>query len=475
MKPWTVLVYLAGDNGRFLSSLEGEGYADLAEMKEVGSGDALDIVAQFDAMSDRACRRYHITRGGALRDDQVLDLGNTNSGDPAVLLDFITWGVRTHPAEHYLLVLWNHGSGWKDDDIYAPYRSLLRRGNLPQQPPHIAGRRVARALFRRTLETLVQEEANQVVLAQTARLRGSAAGAGAAQEWTGSLPPGWLRPGDAETPVLRGQPARATIEAVRASKKPHLRAICFDDSSKDFLDSRDLSAVLAAARSLIGRKIDLLGFDACLMSMIEVAYQVREGASYMAASEDSEPGDGWPYGRILRTLAEQPALSPAELGKIIVQHYVDSYDASLLSGLPVTQAALDLGQAKAAVAAVDGLARGLLAGWRGRALRSALAEARAQTQTFMDPDYVDLHDFVSLLAGKPSARAVHDACAAVLAALEPGAEGSLVLADGHAGLSERNAHGLSIYFPMVGVSPCYAALEMSADCAWAEFLESVHG
>ena len=165
MKPWTALVYLAGDNGRFLSSLEGEGVSDLLEMKDVGSSDTLDIVAQFDAMTDHASRRYHISKGGRLAHDLVLDLGDTNSGDAQVLLDFITWGVRAYPAQHYLLVLWNHGSGWKDDDIFAPYRTLQRRSALPPTPPQIAGRRASRALFRNSLEAVVEEEANQVVLA----------------------------------------------------------------------------------------------------------------------------------------------------------------------------------------------------------------------------------------------------------------------------------------------------------------------
>ncbi len=474
MKPWTVLVYLAGDNGRFLSSLEGEGHADLAEMKEVGSSDALDVVAQFDAMTDGACRRYHLSRGGRLADDLIVDLGETNSGDPGVLLDFITWGVQSHPAEHYLLVLWNHGSGWKDEDIYAPYRSLLRRGPLPLQPPHIAGRRIARALFRRTVETVVEEEANQVMLSRSQRVRGTGGSTESYAAEPGGLPAGWLRPGAQPGVPLRGEAPRATVHAARVGKKPQTRAICFDDSSKDFLDSRDLSDVLNSASSLIGRRIDVLGFDACLMSMIEVAYQVRDAASVMAASEDSEPGSGWPYRDILRALADRPAMTAAQLGKTIVERYVDAYDSSLLSSLPVTQSALNLEQAAQAVAAVDALAQRLLDGWRSRALRSALLEARAQAQTFMDPDYVDLLDLVKLLAGKGAAKPLRDACERVAAAVEPGASGSLVLADGHAGLSERHAHGVSIYFPTLGVSPCYAALDMSRDCAWARLLEAVH-
>jgi hypothetical protein len=473
MKPWTVLVYLAGDNGRFLSSLEGEGVADLSEMKDVGSDDGVDIVAQFDAMSERTCRRYHISRGGTLAGDLVHDLGDTNSGDPQVLLDFVTWGVRSFPAERYLLVLWNHGSGWKDDDIYAPYRALVRRGKLPPVPPQIAGRRVSRALFRRSLDSVVEEEANQALLATAWRHRSADAGAaaGAAAAAANGLPPGWMR--GLEAPAVGGAlPTEPiTVQALRGSRPPQARAICFDDSSKDFLDSRELSAVLAATAHELGRKVDVLGFDACLMSMIEVAYQARDGAAIMVASEDVEPGSGWPYRDILTTLSADPSLSPADLGRAIARRYTEAYDRSLLSGMPVTQAALNLERVSAVVEALDDLARGLLGGLRRRAMRSALAEARRQAQTFADTDYIDLYDFVALLMQKTGAQPLRAQCERVLAAIDPGKAGSLVLAEGHAGLSERNAHGLSIYFPKIGVSPFYAGLDMSRDCAWAQLLD----
>jgi hypothetical protein len=467
MKPWTALVYLAGDNGRFLSSLEGEGVSDLLEMKEVGSGDTLDIVAQFDAMTDHASRRYHISKGGKLAHDLVQDLGDTNSGDAQVLLDFITWGVRAYPAQRYLLVLWNHGSGWKDDDIFAPYRTLQRRSALPATPPQIAGRRASRALFRNSLEAVVEEEVNQVVLARGNALRGGDA----------ALPPGWLRQTTTQRPVLRGEQAEARPEvvALRSPRPPHARAICFDDSSKDFIDSRELADVLKATTALLNRKVDVLGFDACLMSMIEVAYQVRNGASVMVSSEDSEPGSGWPYRTILSALAANPDLAPADLGKTIAAHYASSYDRSYMTSDPITQSALNLERVAGVVAALDDLARALLDGWRQKGLRGSMIDVRAQAQTFMDPDYIDLYDFAELLARKTVSKQVREACEHVLAAVDPGKVGSLVLADAHAGMAERNAHGLSIYFPRIGVSPFYATLDMSRDCAWAQFLELYHG
>ena len=67
-------------------------------------------------------------KGGIVTGDAVASLGAVNTGDPKSLSDFIKWGVKSYPAEHYLLVLWNHGQGWDDTDIYASdrYRSVRR-------------------------------------------------------------------------------------------------------------------------------------------------------------------------------------------------------------------------------------------------------------------------------------------------------------------------------------------------------------
>ena len=32
--------------------------------------------------------------------------------DPRTLVDFVTWAVKTFPADHYVLILSDHGMGW---------------------------------------------------------------------------------------------------------------------------------------------------------------------------------------------------------------------------------------------------------------------------------------------------------------------------------------------------------------------------
>ena len=44
--------------------------------------------------------------------------------------------------------------------------------------------------------------------------------------------------------------------------------------------------MFAAAHRLLGRKVDVVGVDACLMTTIEVAYQLRNHAQILVGSEE---------------------------------------------------------------------------------------------------------------------------------------------------------------------------------------------
>jgi len=45
-----------------------------------------------------------------------------------------------------------------------------------------------------------------------------------------------------------------------------------------------------------GHKFDIIGFDACLMSQAEVAYELKDSAKIMIASQETIGSAGWPYG-----------------------------------------------------------------------------------------------------------------------------------------------------------------------------------
>jgi hypothetical protein len=127
---WTVLVYMAADN-----SLESYGIEDINEMETIGSTSQATVLVQIDRKPGgdagngdwTTTRRYRITQDSdeALIGSELLaDLGELNMADPATLTDFVQWGVRNYPAQHYLLVLWDHGQGWQSRALMAQPREV---------------------------------------------------------------------------------------------------------------------------------------------------------------------------------------------------------------------------------------------------------------------------------------------------------------------------------------------------------------
>ena len=70
---------------------------------------------------------------------------------------------------------------------------------------------------------------------------------------------------------------------------------------------------------------DIIGFDACLMSCLEVTNTLNGFADYYCLSEESEPGDGWDYGPWLQALTDDPTMSPAKVAREIADSYTDYY------------------------------------------------------------------------------------------------------------------------------------------------------
>ncbi len=394
-KKWTVMIWMAGDN-----DLESFGDRDLAEMKRVGSTDAINVTVQFDSMRDDRTRRYYVREGGRPGDDVVEELGETNTGDPAVAADFFRWAIERYPSDRLLGVIWNHGSGIDETDVYArggargvPERGLVRAA--------LSGRH-RRALFSSTVAQATQD-----------------------------------------------------------------RAIAYDDTSRDFLDNVELKRVLADVKKQTGRVLDVLGFDACLMNMIEVAYQLKGTARVVVGSEELEPGDGWPYDRVLKSLAAAPGVSAADLGAQIVDHYIDSYRAG-----SITQSALDLSRLDDVARAVDAFAKALTKAIRDAAEYTAVTKSLNATQRFDTPDFVDLGHFCQELAKRSRAAGVKKAAKATLDAL--GAQNGFVLAERHKGSGVSNASGAAIYFPRGPVNKVYGRLDFAKATAWRAFLEAYH-
>ena len=135
---WTWLVYMAGDN-----NLEGAGYDDLKEMQRVGSTTRVNVIVQFDTEKNKTTR-YRVEKKKL---SVLKSLPGVNSGDPRVLTDFLKWGVKSFPADHYLVDVWNHGGGWEDLPAGFDYGSIRSLG--PQRGARLL--HLKRAVFRTTI------------------------------------------------------------------------------------------------------------------------------------------------------------------------------------------------------------------------------------------------------------------------------------------------------------------------------------
>jgi hypothetical protein len=82
--------------------------------------------------------------------------------------------------------------------------------------------------------------------------------------------------------------------------------------------------------------VDIVGFDVCLLGQIETGWQLKDSSSYVIASEDNEPFDGWDY-TSFEVVCTNPNTTPLTLTTTIVDDYLDFY-----TYYNVTQAGQDL-------------------------------------------------------------------------------------------------------------------------------------
>ena len=73
-------------------------------------------------------RRYLVTKDGenaALSSTMLQDMGTVDMGDWRQLAEFGKWAKKNYPAKKYMLVGWNHGSGWeKGLDLFPSVKGI---------------------------------------------------------------------------------------------------------------------------------------------------------------------------------------------------------------------------------------------------------------------------------------------------------------------------------------------------------------
>ncbi len=384
---WTVMLYQDADD----KVLEQDIFFDLNEAERVGSGPNLNIVAQIDRYKGgvqadgdwSSTKRFFVTQDfdlNRLGSQEIADLGEVNMADANTLVDFVVWAVNNYPADRYALIMSDHGMGW---------------------------------------------------------------------------PGGWSDPDP----------------ATRTRNNPPLASAIGNN-----LYLMDLDKALEKIRAETGiDKLDLIGMDACLMAHLEVFSALAPHARYAVASQETEPALGWAYTGFLNELKRNPSMDGALLG----QHIVDSYiledqrilddqaraeflrqvggmsgmfglwggptvaqiTAQLNDGITIT--AVDLSQIPGLMEQVNQLALELK-----DADQAIVARARTYAQSFtsifgnnVPPSYIDLGNFVQILARETPRSTLSQSASKVLNSLQQS-----VVAEKH-GPKKPGASGISVYFP----------------------------
>ena len=181
------------------------------------------------------------------------------------------------------------------------------------------------------------------------------------------------------------------------------------------------------------KKLEFVGFDACLMSSIEVASLFSNYANYMIASQEVEPGYGWDYsflGEVTKST------STVDLGMSIINHYGEFYKKNFIKG--ITLSLLDLSKVKDVEEKLDDLFKdvdnNLVIDYSNVSRTRNLAKSFGKVSANSLYDLVDLYDLTNKLPSTYSTKTMQ----------VKGALDTLVVAQN---TDLANAYGVSIYFP----------------------------
>lgn len=259
-KEWTVFIYMNADNDLTLPS-----YTDIDEMENIGSSVSVDVIAYHDSNENTGSRYLHIAKdpevtGGSIRkkrsrprdfvdfhDGDILSpiakwLPEIDSANVENFQHFLQWGLEHYPSKHVAIIVWSHGMGWG---------------------------------------ATVGDEYDFTVNHTTENIYDP----------------------------LKFLNHLSNLSKVPSPHAPSSGGISFDGTSDDHsMTIPQLRKALANLRMISreGEPFDLLGSDACLMQMLEVAFELKDEARFIIGSQATQANLGWPYTTILRELIHHP-------------------------------------------------------------------------------------------------------------------------------------------------------------------------
>lgn len=151
----------------------------------------------------------------------------------------------------------------------------------------------------------------------------------------------------------------------------------FDDDS---LLLSEMKSAMSDTEFASGKKLDFVGFDACLMSSLECMWVWKDYARYYLASSETEPGSGWDYS-FLKTLNKTQ--NTKKIADSIIDRYSSYYERkrSKTSNPDVTLSCIDLSKIDAVNSALGSVSEELAASLE-KGDYSQIQQLRAQTKSF---------------------------------------------------------------------------------------------
>ena len=354
------MVYMNGKN-----DLEDFALADMNEMESALPA-GVNVVVELGRMSGyssadgdwKGVRRYLVKKDAdpaKINSELLADLGPADMGKPETLADFGSWARTAYPAKKYMLVVWNHGSGW---------------------------------------------------------LKSS---------------------GD--------------------------KGISFDYETGSHINTPDLGKALKE----IGG-VDVLAFDACLMQMAEVAYELKDSAEFIVGSEEVEAVSGYSYDRLLGALSKDVSMGSEELARAAVKAYGDDYAAR---GETYTHSYVKTAAMEGLRKRTDAFAKAVMAAGEKKVVKGALQDAICY-RILQNTDLYDLARLITEGTASPEVAAAGRELMAYVSGSLVGLNTAGGPADG--GQDYKLSKGIAVYAPGVALEPGYSELAWAKTSGWHEFI-----
>lgn len=275
-----------------------------------------------------------------------------------------------------------------------------------------------------------------------------------------------------------------------------------DENPPNTMELAGLKNVLEQAKKgKLDLKLDVLGMDSCLMSMVEICYELRGLAKILVSSQSLSPNPGWPYGKLLEYLLCLPTkgdVDAEEFAPEIVKRYVSTYvEHAVNSGLSTDLAALNVDASAVVATKVKDLVKAMKDKLDDPPFEQAIIRAHWEAQSYNGELFVDLWDFCDLLVKhygiahlnltcaelkQPDPAVIAQKCAAAEASVADIADKCkkvkdaikdvMVLDSCFCGIDYQYSNGVSIYFPWSTIFADYSRLAFSkrSGANWLDFL-----